>query len=70
MKPQEPKLKRAKDSARHLAMGVSTLWRKSKEEPDFPQPIRLSERVTVWKVADLDDYIERKAASSTGGEAA
>lgn len=68
MKQQEPKLKRAKDSASHLAMGVSTLWRKSKEEPDFPQPIRLSERVTVWRVDDLDAYIERKAASTMEGQ--
>ena len=53
---------RIKETARHLGMGESTVWRKAKTDPDFPKPIKLSERVTAWRVADLDAYIERMAS--------
>lgn len=35
----------------------STLWQRVKEGR-FPQPIKLSERVTVWKTADVLAFIE------------
>ena len=53
---------RIKQAAQYLGMGESTLWRKAKTDPDFPQPIKLSERVTAWRVADLEAYIERQAS--------
>lgn len=53
---------RIKQAAQFLGMGESTVWRKVKDEPGFPQPFKLSERVTVWRVADLEAYIERQAS--------
>lgn len=53
---------RIKQVAQFLGMGESTVWRKAKTDPDFPQPIKLSERVTAWRVADLEAYIERQAS--------
>jgi prophage regulatory protein len=53
MKPQEISCLRAKRAAEILGIGESTLWRWVKETPDFPQPIRLGSRVTVWRTADL-----------------
>lgn len=53
---------RIKQAAQYLGMGESTVWRKAKTDPDFPQPIKLSERVTAWRVADLEAYIERQAS--------
>jgi len=48
--------------ADYLGMGNSTVWRKAKTDPEFPKPIKLSERITVWRVADLEAYIERMAS--------
>jgi prophage regulatory protein len=39
----------------------STMWRKVKDG-SFPAPIKLSERVTVWRVLDLMEW-----AASQGG---
>jgi len=55
---------RIKQAAHHLGMGESTVWRKVKTDPDFPKPIKLSERVTAWRLADLDAYIERRATAA------
>ncbi len=33
------------------------LWVKAEK---FPKPIKLSERVTVWKDSDIDEWIESK----------
>jgi len=45
MKPQSY---RPKQAAELLGIGVATLWRWSKERADFPKPIRLSARCTVF----------------------
>jgi len=37
----------------------STIWLWVKEKK-FPSPIKLSERVTVWKLSDIEDWIEAK----------
>lgn len=48
---------RPKQAAGHLKIGVSTLWKWRKENPNFPQPIKLSPRVTVFRIADLDAFV-------------
>lgn len=40
-----------------LPFSAPTLWRKVKSRT-FPQPVRLSERVTAWKVGDVRAWIE------------
>lgn len=39
---------RPKQAAELLGIGVATLWRWVKERADFPKPIRLSARCTVF----------------------
>lgn len=39
---------RPKPAAELLGIGTATLWRWIKERPDFPKPIRLSARCTVF----------------------
>lgn len=56
--------KRPKPSAAHLEIGLSTLWRWAKERHDFPKPIKLSPRVTVFRVADLEAFITRQQGAS------
>lgn len=54
-------LLRPKQAAEYLGIGVSTLWKWNKENPNFPERIKLGERVTVWRKADLDAFINQMA---------
>lgn len=51
---------------RHIPISKSTLWRRVQDKT-FPQPIKLSERVTVWRVEQIRDWI---AAQLPVGDAA
>jgi predicted DNA-binding transcriptional regulator AlpA len=46
--------------AKKLGMSPATLWRRVKQDPDFPQPVRLSSGMTGFVEAESDAYIERK----------
>ena len=39
----------------------ATLWRKVKAGT-FPQPVKLSERVTAWRVEDVRQWMQGRAA--------
>ena len=45
-----------------LNAGDSTIWRRAKTEPDFPQPRRLGSKCTRWKVGDIRAFIAGKAS--------
>ena len=48
------KAHRAKDLAAMLDMGESTVWKlASDENSDFPRPIKITSRLTVWKDEDI-----------------
>jgi len=51
---------RVKGVATLLACGVATVWRRTKDDPTFPKPIKLSPRVTVWKLSELEAWIESR----------
>jgi len=51
---------RPKQAAQYLNIGVSTLWKWNKENPNFPERIKLGERVTVWRKSDLDNFVNQK----------
>jgi prophage regulatory protein len=53
---------RPADAAQKLGIGVSTLWKKIRTDPDFPQPIAISARITVFMEAELDAYLAACAA--------
>lgn len=55
-------LLRPREAAEHLRIGLSTFWRRAKEEADFPKLIKLGPRTTCVRSADLEAYIARKAA--------
>lgn len=54
---------RPRQAAEYLGIGVSTLWRWVKQHPDVLKPIRLSERVTVFREADLVAFRDRQATA-------
>lgn len=55
---------RPKKAAEKLAIGLSTLWAKAKNDPDFPKPVKLSPGTTVFIERELDDWMARRAAHS------
>jgi len=57
---QNTRALRVKEAASYLGIGVSTFWRWSKEGR-LPKPIHLSSRCSVWRMADLEAFIERQA---------
>ena len=52
---------RVGEVAKKLSIGKSTVWSFTKEDVSFPQPIHLSERVTVWYEHEVDAFIASKA---------
>jgi prophage regulatory protein len=53
---------RAKEAALLLGIGVTTLWRWAKERPDFPKPLRLSQKVTVFPGDKLIEWRDAQSA--------
>jgi prophage regulatory protein len=47
--------------AEMLTIGRSSVWRMAKEGK-LPAPIKLSQRVTVWKLSDIEAFIASKEA--------
>ena len=48
--------------AQYYGIGVSTVWNRAKNDPEFPKPFRLGARTTVWAKSELDDYAEKMQA--------
>jgi prophage regulatory protein len=44
---------------RFVPISKSTLWRRVQART-FPQPVKLSERVTAWRAEDLRDWIDQQ----------
>ncbi len=45
-----------------LPFSAATLWRKSRDG-SFPKPVRLSERVTAWRVGDVRVWLKECAVA-------
>lgn len=53
---------RPKQAAEFLGIGVSTLWRWTKEREDFPKPILLGRRTTIFEKSRLVSWREAQAS--------
>lgn len=49
--------------APRLGLSKSTIWRLVRENK-FPRPIKLSDKVTVWKADDVLAWLDDKEAAS------
>ncbi|MEJ5126504.1 AlpA family phage regulatory protein [Comamonas sp. MYb21] len=56
---------RPKAAAEFLGIGVSTLWRWSKDRSDFPKARKLGPRCTVFSIIELQNW--RDAAPPVHG---
>ncbi len=45
-----------------IPFSAATLWRKVKNG-EFPRPIKLSERVTAWKVEDIRAWLNSRESA-------
>ncbi|HDM8439354.1 helix-turn-helix transcriptional regulator [Yersinia enterocolitica] len=58
---------RIKSVAAFLAISEATVWRKVKQ-PGFPQPTKLSERVTVFDAAEIRQWMAQLVAERLGAD--
>ena len=54
-----PRLLRVKEVATMLGMSKASVWRKAREEEDFPKKFRLSAKMTVWSEHEVAAYIKK-----------
>lgn len=54
-----------REVAELLGVNPRTIWRMA-QTGDIPAPIRLSERVVRWRLSDLREHLDRKAAGASG----
>ena len=47
-------------------LAPATVWRKSKEDPDFPRPFKLGANHTTWDAGEITAWLEAKKASRQG----
>lgn len=57
--PETGFLRKAQLIPTFIPISSSTLWRRVKEGT-FPKPIKLSARVTAWKVEDIRQWISEQ----------
>lgn len=57
---------RVRHTAERCGCSVATVWRKAKTDPDFPKPVRVTERVTGWLEHEIDAYLDARAAARGG----
>ncbi len=48
-----------------IPFSSATLWRKVRAG-QFPRPVKLSERVTAWRVDDIREWMQSRAESVGG----
>lgn len=55
---------RPQQAATKLGIGVSTLWRYAKNDPNFPPAIRISSRCTIFLESHIDAYLAKRVAEA------
>jgi predicted DNA-binding transcriptional regulator AlpA len=55
-----------KDSevAQRVACTKNHVWRRAKNEPEFPKPVSLGPKCTRWKGEDVEAFIEMRSSES------
>ena len=62
----QPRLMNATDVAAYLRMSESTVWRRVRKMPGFPQPFR-EDGLTRWDRHVVDAYLDRRSDKSSAG---
>jgi len=56
-----PRYARAKAVCSHFQIAKSTLWLWSKTRPGFPHPLKAGEKVTLFDIHAIEDYLHASA---------
>jgi predicted DNA-binding transcriptional regulator AlpA len=61
--PQQPEQRfaRANGACQHFQIARSTLWLWVKTRPGFPKPLKASEKVTLFDLRAIEDYLRDHA---------
>ena len=59
-----PRYIRLRELLTYVPMSASTVWRKVADE-SFPQPVRLSARITAWNMDDVYQWLREQAAQTS-----
>ena len=54
---------RVKELSYRYNIPVSTIWALTRQG-EFPQPVRPTPRLTLWRVSDVDAWLERQSPRS------
>ena len=65
MESPRPQSLRPKQGAEFLGVGIATFWRWARTRPDFPQPIHLSARCTVFDASALKAWRDAQQKGGT-----
>lgn len=57
---------RPRQAAQMLSISLATLWRRVRDTPDFPRPIRISSGTTLFDVGELKRWRDAKRAPEYG----
>jgi predicted DNA-binding transcriptional regulator AlpA len=57
-----PRFARAKAVCCHFQIARSTLWLWAKTRPGFPKPLKAGEKVTLFDIHAIEDYLKAEAA--------
>ncbi len=63
--PALPEFGRVSEIAKGLGVSKNTIWRlaRESEKTQFPKSIKLTEKVTVWRWADVNAWVNSKEAA-------
>jgi len=51
------RLLRVVEIAEMFSVSKATIWNWTNDNPDFPKPAKLTSKVTVWKLSELERYL-------------
>ena len=60
----QPQYARAKKAAAHFQISVSTLWGWAKNRNGFPPTLKASERVTLFDIGAIDNFLKSERGNS------
>ena len=56
----EPAYIQAKNVAKMVGISLSSVYRFAREDQTFPKPIKIGQRINVWSVAEVTQWLECK----------
>jgi predicted DNA-binding transcriptional regulator AlpA len=66
--PSVQRFARAKGACNHFQIARSTLWLWAKTRPGFPKPIKAGEKVTLFDIHAIEEFLMANAASEDAND--